>query len=103
MKTSALFRKLQALVVIGAVVATASPAFSQGKGKGKAKANQKIEAKENHGREKGGLPYGLEQLSEKKGLPSGLEKKNEDGYLTHGLEGGGKKLTSGGKGKKGGK
>ena len=80
---------------------TASPAFSKEKEKVKARGKQKVETKENRGREAGELPFGLQQYSEKKGaLPGGLQKKkDEDGQLTRGLEEGGKKLKSTGKGR----
>jgi hypothetical protein len=99
MKISTLVRNLPVVMVICALGATASPAFSKEKGKAKAKGKDKIESKETvetkgkHGREAGELPYGLERHTEKKGgLPSGLQKKkDEDGQLTRGLENGGKK------------
>ena len=101
------FRKTGSVVAIACAMSLmASPAFSQGKGHGKAKGKEKVEAKENHGRNAGGLPFGLETYMEKKGegeLPSGLQKKkDENGYLTRGLEEGGKtvKSTSRGKGQK---
>jgi hypothetical protein len=96
--------RLTLLLGVCAVTFPASPAHSAGKANGKAKGKQKVEAEEKgkHGREAGGLPYGLEQYTEKKGaLPSGLQKKkDQDGQLTRGLEEGGKKLDSTRKGKK---
>jgi hypothetical protein len=96
MKISTLFRKLPVFMVICALGATASPAFSKEKGKARGKDKEKVETKGKHGREAGELPYGLERHTEKKGgLPSGLQKKkDEDGQLTRGLENGGKKSKS---------
>jgi hypothetical protein len=102
MKISTLLGKLPVFLVICALGLTASSAFSQDKGKAKAKGKQKTEAKENHGRVGGDLPYGIQHRTEKKGeLPSGLQrKKDEDGQLTRGLEEGGKDLKAPSKGKK---
>lgn len=99
MKISRLTKLLVFMVAYGLV--TASPAFSKEKGKVKARGKQKVETKENHGRQAGGLPFGLQQYSEKKGaLPAGLQKKkDEDGQLTRGLEDGGKKLKTPSNGK----
>jgi hypothetical protein len=96
------FRTLSVLAIAWGISMIATPGVSQGRGKGKAK--EKVETKENHGRDAGGLPFGLETYMEKKGdgeLPSGLQnKKNDDGSLTRGLEEGGKPLKSTSKGKK---
>lgn len=94
MKMSPLKKTLAFMVIYGLGV-TAAPAFSKGKDKFKAKGKQKIETKQNHGREAGELPFGLQQYSEKKGaLPAGLQKKKDaDSQLTRGLEKGGKKTT----------
>ena len=102
MKISLLRTPLPALMSICALGVTASPALSKQEGKGKAKASKKIETKENHGRQAGELPYGLERHMEKKdSLPLGLQKKkDEDDQLTRGLEKGGKKLEPATKGKK---
>ena len=91
--------KLLVFMVIYSLGVTASPAFS--KEAVKAKGKQKVETKDNHGREAGELPFGLQQHSEKKGeLPAGLQKKkDEDGQLTRGLEEGGKNLKTTTKGK----
>ena len=91
--------KLLVFMVIYSLGVTASPALS--KEKVKAKGKQTIETKDNHGREAGELPFGLQQHSEKKGeLPAGLQKKkDEDGQLTRGLEEGGKNLKTTTKGK----
>lgn len=93
---------LTGLVALCALGLTASPAWSKQEGKTKAKSSQKAESKENHGRQAGELPYGLERYMEKKGgaLPSGLQKKkDESGQLTRGLEKGGKSLEPKSKGK----
>jgi hypothetical protein len=102
MKFSKLRKTLPVFMVVGALGLTASAAFSQEKGKAKAKGKQKVETKQNHGREAGELPYGLIRHTEKKGgLPSGLQKKkDDDGQLTRGLEEGGKSLKSTSRGKK---
>ena len=101
---SGTFRKLSALAIAFSASMAMSPAYSQGAGKGKAKGKQSVEAKENHGREAGELPFGLQNHVEKKGgLPSGLQKKNEKGSLTRGLEKGGKTVASATKAKKGAK
>jgi len=93
--------KLLVFMVIYCLGVTASPAFSKAKEKVKAKGKQKVETKENHGREAGEQPFGLQQYSEKKGeLPAGLQKKkDQDGQLTRGLENGGKNLKTTSKGK----
>jgi hypothetical protein len=102
MKVSSLRRKLPLFMIICTLGMTGSAAFAQEKGKAKAKGKQTIEAKENHRREAGELPYGLVRHTDKKGeLPSGLQKKkDEDGQLTRGLEEGGKGLKSAGKAKR---
>jgi hypothetical protein len=99
MKISRLTKLLVFIVAYGLV--TAFPAFSKEKEKVKARGKQKVETKENHGRQAGELSFGLQQYSEKKGaLPAGLQKKkDEDGQLTRGLEEGGKKLKTPSKGK----
>jgi hypothetical protein len=100
MKT--LRKQLPLFIIICTLGLTAHAAFAQEKGKAKAKGKQKIEARENHGREAGELPFGLIRHTEKKGeLPSGLQKKkDENGQLTRGLEEGGKNFKSASKGKK---
>jgi hypothetical protein len=95
----AVFTNLTALAMVFSLGVAVSPAYSQGKGK--AKGKQKTESKENHGREAGELPFGLEQVKDKKGeLPSGLQKKDDEGTLTRGLTEGGKRLAPKGKAKK---
>jgi len=98
-------RTVSVLAMACAISVVSSPAYSQGKGHGKAKGKANVETNENHGRDAGGLPFGLETYMGKKGegeLPSGLQKKKDDsGSLTHGLEEGGKPLKSTSKGKKG--
>lgn len=99
------FRRTLSVVAIACAMSlVSSPAYPQGKGNAKGKGKQNRETKGNHGRDAGGLPFGLERYMENKGegeLPSGLEKKkDEDGYLTHGLEEGGKRPRSTDKGKK---
>lgn len=93
--------KLLVFTVIYCLGVTASPAFSKENGKAKAKGKQKVETKENRGREAGEQPFGLQQYTEKKGeLPAGLQKKkDQDGQLTRGLENGGKNLKTTSKGK----
>jgi hypothetical protein len=93
--------KLLVFIAIYCLGVTASPAFSTEKGKVNAKGKQKVETRENRGREAGEQPFGLQQYSEKKGeLPAGLQKKkNQDGQLTRGLENGGKNLRTTSKGK----
>jgi hypothetical protein len=94
-------RTLSLFLIVGFLGLTAPAAFSAEKGKANAKGKQKVESKQNHGREAGKLPYGLIRHTEKKGeLPSGLQKKAEDGQLPRGLEEGGKKIKTAGKGKK---
>ena len=103
MKISPLIRTLSVFMTIGAFGLTASPVLSKENGKAKAKGKVKAtETTPKHGREAGGLPFGLDQYTEKKGeLPSGLQKmKDEDGSLTRGLEGGGKELKTTGNAKK---
>src|SRR5262249_15392504 len=102
MKISTLLKKLPVFMVICALGLTASSAFSQDKAKTKAKGKEKNEAKGQHGREAGELPYGIQHRTEKKGeLPSGLQrKKDADGQLTRGLEEGGKDLKAPSKAKK---
>ena len=94
------FIKLSTLAVAFSMSVAIPAAYSQGKGK--AKGKQKIATKENHGREAGSLPFGLDQFTDKKGyLPSGLQtKKDEDGLLTRGLLEGGKELKATSKVKK---
>lgn len=100
MKNSKVGIALAGLVASCALVFAASPAWSKQEGKAKVKDSQKTE-KENHGRQAGELPAGLQRHTEKKGqLPSGLQKKkDEDGQLTRGLEKGGKSLEPKSKGK----
>jgi hypothetical protein len=102
MKVSKLGKTLPVLMVISALGLTASPTFSQETIKGKAEGKQKVQIKQNHGREAGEMPYGLIRHTENKGgLPAGLQKKKaENGQLPHGLEEGGKSLKSTGKGKR---
>ena len=94
------FIKSCVLAIAFSMSAAIPAAYSQGKGKAKGKQN--IGTKENHGREAGSLPFGLDQFTEKKGyLPSGLQnKKDENSSLTRGLEEGGKELKTTGKVKK---
>jgi hypothetical protein len=101
MKNSKVGMALAGLVASCALVFAASPALSKQEGKLKVKDSQKTETKENHGRQAGELPAGLQRHTEKKGqLPSGLQKKkDEDGQLTRGLEKGGKSLEPKSKGK----
>jgi hypothetical protein len=96
MKIAKLPRIVPALIVIGALGLTASPALAKQEGKSKVKSSEKTTTKENSGRQAGELPSGLQKYTEKKGqLPSGLQKKkDETGQLTKGLEKGGKKLES---------
>jgi hypothetical protein len=105
MKKLTLWRALPGLMAICALGFTASPAFSKQDGKLESKGSHKSENKKNNTREAGELPSGIERYSEKKGtLPPGLQKKkDDDGTLTHGLDGGGKKVESTSKGKKGSK
>jgi len=102
MKISKLPRIVPALIVIGALGLTASPALAKQEGKTKVKSSEKTTTKENSGRQAGELPAGLQKYTEKKGqLPSGLQKKkDETGQLTKGLEKGGKKLESSAKSNK---
>jgi hypothetical protein len=91
-------KTLSVFMIICVLVPTGSAAFAGEKGKANAKGKQKIEAKENHGREAGELPYGLTRRTTNKGeLPSGLQKKDE---LPRGLEEGGKSAKSASKAKK---
>jgi hypothetical protein len=94
--------KLALLIGVCAVTLPTPPAHSQGKGKGKAKGKQNVDVRENHGRDGGELPFGLQRHTDNKGeLPSGLQKKkDEEEYLTRGLEESGKGLKSTGKSKK---
>lgn len=94
--------KLVLLLGACAITVPVSSASSQGKANGKSQGKQKVQTKDNHGREAGELPSGLQQYSEKKGeLPEGLQKKKtKDGQLTRGLTEGGKKSKSPMKGKK---
>src|SRR4030095_14075699 len=87
MKISKLTRSVPALIVIGALGLTASPALAKQEGKSKVKSSEKTTTKENSGRQAGELPSGLQKYTEKKGqLPSGLQKKkDETGQLTKGL------------------
>jgi hypothetical protein len=89
-------RQLPLLILICTFGLTGSAVFAQEKGKAKAKGKQKLEARENHGRDAGEMPYGLVRHTERKGdLPAGLQKKkDEDGQLTRGLEGGAKSFKS---------
>jgi hypothetical protein len=97
------FRSLSALAGAFSMSLAAAPAYSEGKGKTKPGGKQDAEVSGKHGREAGGLPYGLEEFSGRKGsLPSRLQKKkDQDGSLTGGLRQGGKKSGPGSKAKKG--
>ncbi len=105
MKKLTLRWALPGLVAIYALGFVTSPAFSKQEGKLTSKGSHKSVTRTNSGREAGELPSGIERYSERKGtLPSGLQKKKDDDRtLTHGLAGGGKKIDSTTKGKKGSK
>jgi hypothetical protein len=60
---NATFIKLSAVAIAFSMSVAIPAAYSQGKGKGKEKGKQNVDAKENHGREAGELPHGLEQFS----------------------------------------
>ena len=98
---NATFVGLSALAIVFSMSMAILPADSYAKGKAKGKPN--VETRENHGREAGELPFGLEQFSEKNGnLPTGLQKKKDaDGSLTDGLEDAGKPVKATGKALKG--